>query len=272
MAGRQNGYPVVKVFLRYDDKEASAVFKANTNIQFVSIEKRCQELSKNIKEIKLRESRAPSIKQSDMFRFGYVINDQAGRLYANHSNVIGLGMSNVRSIAGTIREEPCIVIYCLDKSIIPFGENALPESLQNVPCDVREDIILFGSCNDCENVCPGCSIGISFKNEYGSAGFLAKSNLLSNIHVSGFLTAAHVAIHDLQGLYSSKVLMSKSTVGRKKHTIVHPSWVHSGKNEPVGEVWESFCGNFNDIGIDAAFVRNDEPTKKGIFFLSSAKC
>lgn len=37
-------------------------------------------------------------------------------------------MSNVRFIVGIIREELCIVIYCLDKLIIFFGENVLLES------------------------------------------------------------------------------------------------------------------------------------------------
>lgn len=66
--------------------------------------------------------------------------------------------------------------------------------------------------------------------------------------------------------------MLKSIVGRKKYIIVYFFWVYSGKNELVGEVWELFCGNFNDIGIDVVFVRNDEFIKKGIFFLFFVKC
>lgn len=264
IAGRRNGRPVVKVLLRYYDKDAYAVFKANTNIQLVTIAARFQELSEEMKKIKIYENEAPFI-TSTKYDIGQVINKQARFLYANYSNAIGLGISNVRYVAGNIIHEACIVIYCLDKSIIPFGENPLPESIDGVPCDVREDIILFGSCYDCRdvNASPGCSIGMYFKSDSGSAGFLAKSNLSSNNYVTGFLTAAHVAIDDLQELYDAQVLMSECIVGRKKHKIVHPSWPDSANSESAGEVVESFCGNYSKYGIDAAFIKNYEPTDRG---------
>lgn len=272
IAGRRNGSPVVKVLLRYYDREAGAVFKTNTNIQFITIAARFQELSEEMKKMKMLENKAPLIETSIKFHVSQVINNQARYLYANHSNVIGLGISNVRSVAGNIKQEACIVIYCLDKSIIPFGENSLPESLQGVPCDVREDVILFGSCCDCRdvNASPGCSIGMYFKSDSGSAGFLAKSNLSSNNYVTGFLTAAHVAIDDLQKLYDAQVLMSKCIVGRKKHKIVHPSWPDSANSASTGEVVESFCGNYSKYGIDAAFVRNYEPTDRGKLYFEIA--
>lgn len=265
VAGQRNGSPVVKVLLRYHDKEAGAVFKTNTNIQFITIAARFQELSEEMKKIKMLENGAPSIDTSIKNNASQVINNQARYLYANHSNVIGLGISNVRYVAGNIIHEPCIVIYCLDKSIIPYGENSLPESLKEFPCDVREDVILFGSCYDCRyvNASPGCSIGMFFKSDSGSAGFLAKSNLASNKYVTGFLTAAHVAIQDLNILYNAQVLMSKCIVGMKKHKIVHPSWPDSADSESIGEVVESFRGNFNNIGIDAAFVGNYVSTDRG---------
>lgn len=263
IAGRRNGWPVVKVLLRYYDKDAYAVFKANTNIQLVTIAARFQELSEEMKKIKMYENEAPFIKTSTKLDISQVINNQARSLYAKYSNVIGLGISNVRYDAGNIKHEACIVIYCLDKSIIPFGENSLPERIDEVPCDVREDIILFGSCYHCRdvNASPGCSIGMHFKSDSGSAGFLAKSNLSS---VTGFLTAAHVAIDDLQKLYDAQVLMSECIVGRKKHKIVHPSWLDGANSELAGEVVESFCGNYYECGIDAAFVKNYEPTDRGI--------
>lgn len=55
---------------------------------------------------------------------------------------------------------------------------------------------MLGTCTDCreENASPGCSIGMSFSREFGSAGFLAKSYATFKKSVTGFLTAAHVAV------------------------------------------------------------------------------
>lgn len=119
--------------------------------------------------------------------------------YVNYFNVIGFGISNVRYVVGNIIYEVCIVIYCLDKLIIFFGENFLLESIDGVFCDVREDIILFGFCYDCcdVNVSLGCSIGMYFKSDFGFVGFFVKLNFLLNNYVIGFFIVVYVVIDDL---------------------------------------------------------------------------
>lgn len=65
-------------------------------------------------------------------------------------------------------------------------------------------IILFGSCDDCgeENANPRCGIGMTFSNGFGSAGFLANSTRTDE---TGFLTAAHVVVRNLEKLYVANV-------------------------------------------------------------------
>lgn len=269
VAGRKNGKPVVKVYLRYHDKKAIDVFKKNENIEVVTIAERIEELSENMKKITMNEKINQAVQMSEKKRFGRVINNQAGYFYENHTNVVGLGISNVRCIGDNIYPEPCIVIYCLDKSIIPYGENKLPETIQGIPCDLREDMVLFGTSTEClyENPIPGCSVGMSCSPEFGSVGFLAKSNATSENPVTGFLTAAHVAILELHALYRAKSLLSECKFGKEKRTIVHPSWGHSANSESIGEVVESYCGNYHAAGMDAAFVKNYKPTPGGRAFL-----
>lgn len=119
------------------------------------------------------------------------IKNQAERIYANHSSVVGLGIGNMDR-SGQIT--PCIIIYCLDKDLVPFGEKPPPKTLEGFCCDIREDFIMLGACFDCHEIAhpnPGCCIGLP-SNGIGSAGFLVKTNE-SGLKTSGFLTAAHVA-------------------------------------------------------------------------------
>lgn len=65
---------------------------------------------------------------------------------------------------------------------------------------------------------------MSFKHEFGSAGFLAKSNATLENPVTGFRTAAHVVIQELHKLYQAESLLSDCSAGKKTYIIVHPSW------------------------------------------------
>lgn len=222
-----------------------------------------------MKTISNFEKIKPAVGIAENNRFGRVLHDNAGYLCAKYTNVVGLGINNVRFIGDNIISQPCIVIYCLDKSIIPYGENKLPETIQGCPCDLREDMEMFGTSTECryENPNPGCSVGMSFKHEFGSAGFLAKSNATLENPVTGFLTAAHVVIQELHKLYQAESLLSDCSAGGKKHILIHPSWGHSANSQSIGEVVESFCGNYQAVGIDAAFVWNYKPTPVGTVLL-----
>lgn len=267
IAGVKNEKPFVKVFLRYEDKPAMTFFQnlplpKDTLVEFVNITTLAKE-NKNMSDtVNCRTAMCKDIRD----KLNKIISNRAENLYANHSNVVGLGISDVRFEGDKMFEEPCIVVHCLDKSLIPYGEKQLPLSIDGYPCDLRESIFMFGSCFDCRNrnPDPGCSISRPFDTSTGSAGFLVKSK---NTSATGFLTAAHVAMREVGDLHSTELFLSqcKKLAGpdydfaRKQYSIVHPAWQQSAKCDVIGEVSESFIGNNSDqIGIDAAFIQTRE--------------
>lgn len=266
IAGLENDETVVKVLLRYPDRNAVKVFKDNLKIKFVTIADKNKEMSDEMNIIRLKED-ISTILEPERIRLRDIIYSNADRLYANHSTIVGIGISNVMSINGIIIYTPCIVIYCSDKSIIPFGEKPLPNRIGGCLCDIRENIILFGACNACgeENANPGCSVGMTFSSAFGSAGFLAKTKT----DETGFLTAAHVAIRNLEKLYLAEAFLSTCNEDDESNVIVHPSLHHANLHNIqctlVGEVIESYCGNYQTKGMDAAFVRNYKPKLGGTF-------
>lgn len=246
------------------------MFKDNLRIKFVTIADKTKEMSDEMNKIRHMEDISPPVSESERNRLSNIIYSHAERLYANHSTIVGIGISNVRSIDGIIIAMPCIVIYCSDRSIKPFGEKSLPTSIGGCICDIRENIILFGTCTDCgeENAKPGCSVGMTFSSVHGSAGFLAKSNSTRKDE-TGFITAAHVAIRKLEKLYLAETFFSTCNKGDESIVIVHPSLhhanLHSTQTALVGEVIESYCGNYLNAGMDAAFVRNYKSSIRGGF-------
>lgn len=262
IAGLKDNKPTLKVFLSHEDKKAKAFFK-NTpgipeDIDFVVVS------SKSKKESwaeKGNENSSYCIDKNMREQIGKIIKSQGERLYAKHSNIVGLGIGKMGC------QIPCIIIYCLDKDLIPFGEKPLPKTLDGCTCDIREDIIMFGwSCFDCHEIThpnSGCCIGLPSKG-FGSAGFLVKTSG-SDMEVSGFLTAAHVAAENWRDLYYKKCLLSELDAGMYRHEIVHPLLPNDNNGQYIGKVKESFCGNWgpDEIGIDAAFVENYQPKKAG---------
>lgn len=93
-------------------------------------------------------------------------------------------------------------------------------------------MVMFGTSTECryENPNPGCSVGMSFKHEFGSAGFLAKSNATLENPVTGFLTAAHVVIQELHKLYQAESLLSDCSAGEKKTISLS---IHHGAIAPI---------------------------------------
>lgn len=65
-----------------------------------------------MKTISNFEKIKPAVGIAENNRFGRVIHDNAGYLCAKYTNVIGLGINNVRCIGDNIISQPCIVIYC----------------------------------------------------------------------------------------------------------------------------------------------------------------
>ena len=91
---------------------------------------------------------------------------------AKYSVIVGLSVDSVQRADG---DEPCIVIHCLDKSLVPFGEKPLPDSINKCQVEIREDFVLFGQLKNCTSLVAGCSIGRPSNPSAGAAGFLVRS-------------------------------------------------------------------------------------------------
>lgn len=276
--------PVLKVYLRNDDEKAKSFFEQccpnDTHIEFVHVGK-TEEKLKEVKDMQRYEKNAPAIDAPTMNQLNEIIEDQGEKIFARHSNVVGLQISNVRCVGDLKKEEPCIVLYCLDKTLIPFGEKPLPESLGGWPCNVREDIVMLGA-RRCPTNCTfpkqnmfmqGCSIGRPSVNESGSVGFFYTSTNPKNTFGSGFLTASHVAVNGFELLYNRSLLSLNNTLCSQDHDIVHPSWEDYNANNndnKVGKVVESFIGNYNSgssFGLDFAVVKCENDRKEGVLFV-----
>ncbi|XP_034317808.2 uncharacterized protein [Magallana gigas] len=263
IAGQKDNNPVMKVYLGHDDTVAMNFFKQNSQIpkrtcfEFVNVAEKSKEIF---------EAEKDHVDYSSFFdkrrvrtKLGEIINKHSEKLYAKYSSIVGLDAGSVYFKG---KMQPCIVIYSLDKDLIPYGEDPLPKTIDGWHCHVREDIVMFGTCFDCRQIFypnPGCCIGLpSFG--IGSAGFLAK--LKGSVSpVTGFLTAAHVAARNWTDLYNFNELLSNLVTGECGDEIVHPLLPGCTDYKIIGKVKESFCGNWGEegIGMDAAFVQNFQP-------------
>lgn len=179
---------------------------------------------------------------------------------AKHSIIVGLGVDSVQR--GDV-DEPCIVIHCLDKSLVPFGEKPLPKFIEGFPVEIREDFVFFGYCANCTSLEAGCGIGRPSHPSAGSVGFPVRSN--DSPSERGFLTASHVALEDFEKLYETNTLLSENPLNQTVHRIVHPPFIETHNNNFIGNVVESFCGNYGQYGtgIDAAYVKVYKPKLGG---------
>lgn len=261
VAGQRDDKNVVKVYLSGGNtEEAKKAFKEkcklkNADFEFVNIVGK-KGMPKEIKEIKALEREAPAIDKSALKELKKIVREHTDKLYARYSNINGIRIG----VHGDT--QPCIILYCFDKTLIPFGEKKLPETLAGWPCDVREKFTMFGMCTqNCSADPPelGCSIGIKSNAGSGSAGFMYESKN-SDKYRSGFLTASHVAIKDCHRLNKESTLLSNHPLGNYNHIIVHPSRDdNGGVDHPVGVVVESFFGNFESSqGLDFAAIKTNK--------------
>lgn len=280
IAGEKDNNPAIKVYLSHDDTEAMNVFKQIPEIsclEFVNVAEKSKEIFEAEKEHTdyssfLDESRVRT-------KLGEIINKHAEKLYAKYSSIVGL---DAGSMYFEGKMQPCIIIYSLDKDLIPYGEDPLPKTIDGWNCHVREDIVMFGKCFDCRQIThpnPGCCIGVPSVG-IGSAGFLVKLKD-SKSPVTGFLTAAHVAARNLADLYDSKAFLSNFILIDGRDEIVHQLTVHPlppdyTQYQVIGKVRESFCGNLGGeeegFGIDAAFVEYSEPRQEGKINMFNMNC
>lgn len=274
-----NKKQVVKVFLKCEDKESEMIFKRSCDasrhlqFEFVNVE-RSKDKKKEVKQIRSRERKAPAVDSSTRKQLKLIIQEHRKKIFALFSNVVGIRIGKARQVGDLIQEEPCIVLYCLDKCLIPFGEKPLPESIAGWPCDIREEFFRFGGCP--EN-CPaghqslpdpGCNIGIKSDSSSGSAGFLYESREPSNKLGNGFLTAAHVAVKDLEILYPN-TSFTMANLSPDDNIIDHRSLPQiQGRYYRVGRVVEALFGQRENIDLDFAVVKIKERRNGGKYYIT----
>lgn len=150
ISGYKDDKIITKVFLRGDSKEEDkakinfeeACTPEDTHIEYINVDEKLEEVMKEAKEIE-HEENENEMNEEKRLQLEEVLERNEENIFESYSTVIGLGISSVRCDGKKIWPEPCIVIYCLDKNIVPFGEKPLPTSVDGFACDHREDYARF---------------------------------------------------------------------------------------------------------------------------------
>lgn len=260
IVGYKNRKLTIRVYLTHDDSDAKEYFRNSDQLpkeaalEFVDVSRKSKKAY-----YKSVDHSSSLIEKHDRESLGQTIENHGERIYANHSSIVGLGM-------GVLFSEPCIILYSLDKKIIPLGEKPLPRFLDGWPCFIQVDIVMFGACFDCRQIAqpnPGCCIGIP-SHGIGSVGFLVKKRGSAS-ETAGFLTAAHVASENWTDLYYKRSFLSELVQDHVHYQIVHPLLPDDNNFQIIGRVIDSFCGKWgpDGTGIDAAYVQNYAPIRGG---------
>ncbi|KAL3889013.1 hypothetical protein ACJMK2_001372 [Sinanodonta woodiana] len=200
-------------------------------------------------------------------------------LFAKHSNLEAISSSGIiSSHSRGFVQEPCVILYCRVKGILPFGEMPFPKRLKvneevSIAVDVREGYFSFhadSQNNGQENTFNheskmlkeplrmGCSIGPAGRCESGTVGPFVKINT----DRIGFLTCAHVVFCDSELLYLANITQTDPIVKE----IVQPpdgdfAASHYQYNHRLcGKVYSAmFRGDWSPspadkFGIDAAVI------------------
>ncbi|KAL3887725.1 hypothetical protein ACJMK2_000118, partial [Sinanodonta woodiana] len=172
-------------------------------------------------------------------------------------------------------EEPCIILYCRVKSIIPFGEMPFPKRLKvngevSIAVDVREGYFSFNADprnNDQENIFhherqeimeplrTGCSVGPAGRPLSGTMGPIVKINS----DIIGFLTCAHAVYCESELIdltQSEPIVLDIVQPPDNDSSASHYKYSH----RLCGRVLHAMCrGDFSPsaaekFGIDAAVI------------------
>lgn len=289
IAGKREGRSIVEVFLRDNDKKADIndylkeIYDDSFDVQFYppDVSERRQKETESSEKVKHIKEMNPlsEVEKHTMGHMRKLVQIHEDILLANYSNLVGIGVSRI--VDGSRCGKPCIVLHCLDKTIVPFGENMLPKFIEGYPVEVQENLYSFAYCETCPPIDYHCGIcTLYYKNgetyiREGSVGFFVKNR--SDSHGSGFLTAAHVVLckKQLDHMYKSKDMFCKADED-DKYKILHQSKADKKKDEVIGQVNKALFGNCNTtpngvnrlVGIDAAYVKFTSSIQKGMFLIN----
>lgn len=140
IAGEKSCLPVVKVFISHEDendkKIISEIFRERKGhsfeIIYVIATQQFKQKPENTRNRRELEEKTSSKEIEIMQKLHRIIQRQSEKLMARHSTVIAIGVD--RNQNGF----PTIVLYCLDKLIIPFGEKKIPEYLEDEKVEIRD--------------------------------------------------------------------------------------------------------------------------------------
>ncbi|KAL3855701.1 hypothetical protein ACJMK2_014906 [Sinanodonta woodiana] len=152
-----------------------------------------------------------SLEHCDLLNEAITIHGEG--LFAKHSNLEAISSSGILSSKSRgLVQEPCVILYCRVKGIIPFGETPFPKRLKvnedvSIVVDVREGYF-SAQADSSENeengtfrpeseqltepLKMGCSVGPAGRLQSGTIGPFVKINS----DKIGFLTCAHVVFCD----------------------------------------------------------------------------
>lgn len=202
IAGEKNGRSVVVVLLLDNNKEtARGYFKRNCQVSMDDYE--IVNVNNDFEnQFCFPEKNEFSIEKNKRKEMRDIIAKNQYKLLALHSNVIGVGLGCMSDKLG----EPCFVLYCVDKSLIPFGEEELPRDLVGYPVEHRDDYVMLSRADDTSPIKPTLS-------QKGSVHMLVKPRAKS-ISDTGFLTSAQIAPTFLE-LYREDALLAKNPFPEK---------------------------------------------------------
>ncbi|KAL3889135.1 hypothetical protein ACJMK2_001489 [Sinanodonta woodiana] len=213
----------------------------------------------------------------DLINEAITINGKS--LFAKHSNLEAVSSSGILSSKSRgLVQEPCVILYCRVKGIIPFGEMPFPKRLKvneeaTIAVDVREGYFSYYADSrnkDQKNVLhhenmqlmESLKMGLSI----GSAGSLQSGTIGPFVQINsdriGFLTCAHVVYCQSELIYLANIAQTDPIAKE----IVQPPDNHyyashyQSNHRLCGKVLHAmFCGDWSPsstqaFGIDAAVI------------------
>ncbi|XP_062595933.1 uncharacterized protein LOC134257316 [Saccostrea cucullata] len=183
-------------------------------------------------------------------------------LFDEHSNLEIVSASAYRSKKNgeNIIFEPCIVLYCSCKGVVPYKEKEFPKQIMGRNTDVREGFFYlfpndryFKRASDVlDPLMIGASIGRKDENKEGTLGGFVT---LNNGEV-GIITCGHV-------LYDFSTNVSPQTTAVE---VVQPSYGYRNTNNVCGVHIKSILEIHQGVTVDASLAKlTDRVPQRGLF-------
>lgn len=253
IAGEKNGSSVVLVFLQNgDQKKAEDYFARNSS---------CRQAEFKVVNVNtdfpagIEKKTRCLIEKNTRDEMMAIIKNEEKKLMAIHSTVIGLGCCISENL-----QKPCFLLYCVDKTLVPYGEEKLPTEIKGYSVEFREDFVMCGqwldhrSLNDGNSLVEPC---LFKKGEEVYVRVKSRKERLS-LRESCFLTSDHVATAFMEFYEKNALLLEYPFSGRYRQPL-------ESKEEKVVD-YSNDDGDTEKNGFDSACVTIPNPKSIGTFF------